>query len=135
MLQTHPHRTGPSRARQHCLVDRYPPGAPSSRRLDSTVNLSPAFIEGVGGPEIMVIMFVFLLFFGADKLPALAKGIGKTVREFKKAASGVEEEVRRAMEETEEVQPKKFPPHPPPPVAIQQGTPESPKSAPPHSAD
>lgn len=98
------------------------------------MNLSPAFIEGVGGPEILVIMFVFLLFFGADKLPGLAKGIGKSVREFKKAASGVEEEVRRAMEEPAEPQPKRFPPQPPPAGAIQQGAAETP-TPPPPSAD
>lgn len=71
---------------------------------------SPAFIEGVGGSELMVILFVVLLLFGADRLPEVARGIGKTVREFRKAASGVEEELRRAMEEEP---PKKFPTHPP----------------------
>ncbi len=59
----------------------------------------PAFIEGLGGPELMMIMFIILVLFGANRLPELAKGLGKSVREFKKAASGVEEEVRRAMEE------------------------------------
>lgn len=60
---------------------------------------SLAFIEGIGGPELMMIMFIILLLFGADRLPELARGIGKSMREFKKAASGVESEVRRAMEE------------------------------------
>lgn len=73
--------------------------------------LSLAFIEGIGGPELMMIMFIVLLLFGANRLPELARGLGKSVREFKKAASGVEEEVRRAMEE--DPQPKKFPTHPP----------------------
>ncbi len=85
-----------------------------------------AFIEGIGGPELMMIMFVVLLLFGADRLPELARGIGKSVREFKKAASGVEEEVRRAMEE-----PVKPPPTPP--RAIQQAPAEKP--APPTTAD
>ena len=61
------------------------------------MTLSLAFIEGIGGPELMMIMFVVLLLFGANRLPELARGIGKSVREFKKAASGVEDEVRRAM--------------------------------------
>ena len=81
---------------------------------------SLAFIEGIGGPELMMIMFIILLLFGANKLPELAKGLGKSVREFKKAASGVEAEVRRAMEETEEPQPKSFPPAPKPAGAIEQ---------------
>ncbi len=81
----------------------------------------PAFIEGIGGPEVLVIMFLVLLLFGPDKLPGLAKGIGKTVREFKKAASGVEEEFKRAMEE----EPPKPPVRPPPPAAIAQAQTES----------
>ena len=92
------------------------------------MNLSLAFIEGIGGPELMMIMFVVLLLFGADKLPELAKGMGKAVREFKKATSSVEQEVRRAMEEP--------PPAPAPrPVGtvVQQGAPEKPALPP--SAD
>jgi sec-independent protein translocase protein TatA len=80
----------------------------------------PAFIEGLGGPEMLLIMFIVLVLFGANRLPELAKGIGKSVREFKKAASGVEEEVRRAMEE----EPARPAPKPavtiPPPAAAPQ---------------
>ena len=61
-----------------------------------------AFIEGIGGPELMMIMFIVLLLFGADKLPELARGMGKTIREVKKATSGVEQEIKRAMEEESE---------------------------------
>lgn len=59
----------------------------------------PAFIEGIGGPELLMIMFIVLLLFGANRLPDLARGLGRAVREFKKATSGVEQEVRRAMAE------------------------------------
>jgi sec-independent protein translocase protein TatA len=85
----------------------------------------------VGGPEVMLILFIFLLLFGANKMPELARGIGKTIREFKKAASGVEEEVRRAMEE----EPAK--PAPKPAGTIQQPPPEkpSPPPSPPPAAD
>ena len=92
---------------------------------------SLAFIEGIGGPELMMIMFIILLLFGANKLPELAKGLGKSVREFKKAASGVEAEVRRAMEETPEPpQPKNFPPVPPPAGTIGQAPPGQPPRPP-----
>ena len=60
-----------------------------------------AFIEGLGGPELIMILFIVLLLFGANKLPELARGLGKSVREFKKATSGIEDEVRKAMEEPE----------------------------------
>ena len=70
------------------------------------MNLPTAFIEGIGGPELMLIMFIILLLFGANKLPELARGLGKSVREFKKATSGIEDEVRRAMEEPPTTAPK-----------------------------
>lgn len=63
----------------------------------------------VGGGEMMMIMLIVLIFFGGDKLPGFARGLGKMIREFKKAASGVEEEIKRAMDE---------PPPPPPPRVI-----------------
>jgi len=83
----------------------------------------------IGGPELMLILFIFLLLFGANKLPELAKGLGKSIREFKKAASGVENEVRRAMEED--------PPAPKPrPVAtIAQTPPPDNPALPPPAAD
>lgn len=81
----------------------------------------------VGGPEVMLILFIFLLLFGANKMPELARGIGKSIREFKKAASSVEEEVRRAMEE----EPAK--PAPKPAGTIQ--SPPSEKPTPPPAAD
>lgn len=63
------------------------------------MSLSLAFIEGIGGGELMMIMFIVLLLFGADKLPELARGMGKAMREVKKATSGVEQEIKKAMEE------------------------------------
>lgn len=67
------------------------------------INMTPllAFIEGIGGPELMMILFIILLLFGANRLPELARGLGKSMREFKKAASNVEDEFRRAMEDDE----------------------------------
>ena len=51
--------------------------------------------------EMLLIFVVVLMLFGGEKLPEFARGLGKTMREFKKAASGVEEEFKRAMEEDE----------------------------------
>ena len=60
-----------------------------------------AFIDGVGGMEMLLIFVVALMLFGGEKLPEFARNIGKMMREFKKAASGVEEEFKRAMDEDE----------------------------------
>jgi TatA/E family protein of Tat protein translocase len=60
-----------------------------------------AFIDGLGGPEMMLIFVIVLVLFGGQKLPEFARGLGKSIREFKKAAAGVEEEFKRALEEDE----------------------------------
>jgi len=60
-----------------------------------------AFIDGVGGPELMMIMFVVLLLFGGEKLPEFARGFGKAMREFRKAAGNVEDEFKRAIDDVE----------------------------------
>jgi sec-independent protein translocase protein TatA len=58
-----------------------------------------AFFDSIGGPEVMLVLVVVLIFFGGEKLPELARGMGKAIREFKKAASDVEQEFKRAMDE------------------------------------
>ena len=63
---------------------------------------SIAFIESLGGPEMVMIFVIVLVLFGGKKLPEFARGMGKSIREFKKAAAGVEEEFKRALEEDEQ---------------------------------
>ncbi len=53
------------------------------------MNLLPSPIVGVfglGGPELIIILVILLLLFGGAKLPALAKGLGQSIKEFKNAA-------------------------------------------------
>ncbi len=42
---------------------------------------------GFGGQELLIILAIMLLLFGGSKLPALAKGLGQSVKEFKKAST------------------------------------------------
>jgi sec-independent protein translocase protein TatA len=61
-------------------------------------------IFGLGGQEIFLIIAVLLLFFGAKKLPELARGLGKGIREFKDATKEIKsniEESTRLEEEKE----------------------------------
>lgn len=60
---------------------------------------SAAFIQNFGAPQILLILFIVLLLFGAKKLPELARGMGKALKEFKRATSDIEEDLRSAMNE------------------------------------
>ena len=51
----------------------------------------------MGTPEIMIIMFVVLLLFGGKKIPELARGLGKGIREFKDASDGVKREIHNSI--------------------------------------
>ncbi|MEW5841876.1 MAG: twin-arginine translocase TatA/TatE family subunit [Bacteroidota bacterium] len=50
----------------------------------------------LGAGELLIILFVILILFGAKKIPDLAQGIGKGMREFKKALSDVEDDIKNA---------------------------------------
>ena len=54
---------------------------------------------GLGTGEILIILFIILLLFGAKKLPELAKGLGKGVNEFKKASKQIKDEVDKSINE------------------------------------
>ncbi len=47
----------------------------------------------VGTPELLLIMLVILLLFGSKRLPELARGIGKGIRQFRKAMDDVKDEI------------------------------------------
>lgn len=53
-----------------------------------------------GGWEIILILAVILILFGAKKLPELAKGLGQGIKEFKKATNDVTSELQRAADTT-----------------------------------
>ena len=55
-----------------------------------------AFISMPGGPEWIIIFIIVLLLFGAKKLPELARGLGKSMGEFKRAREDFEREIRNA---------------------------------------
>lgn len=56
----------------------------------------------LGTPEIILIMFVALLLFGGEKLPDLARGLGKGIRDFKDASEGVKRELTNQINNFEE---------------------------------
>jgi sec-independent protein translocase protein TatA len=73
-----------------------------------------------GGWEIVLILAVVLILFGAKKLPELAKGLGTGIKEFKKATREVTDEISTAMDDTS----------PPPRRLPSNGTPNQAESHP-----
>lgn len=68
---------------------------------------------GIGPWEVILILVVVLVLFGAKKLPELAKGLGQGIKEFKKASKEVQDDLHRALEEDTTSRP---PPRPAPPA-------------------
>lgn len=77
-----------------------------------------ASLLNLGGPDLIIIMGIVLLLFGAKKLPELAKGMGQAVREFSKAKDEFSNEINR-------------PPAPPTPT-VQIEQPKAPATEDPH---
>lgn len=53
----------------------------------------------IGFQELLIIFFIIVLLFGAKRLPELASGLGKGIREFKKASRGEEDEGEKQIEQ------------------------------------
>lgn len=61
---------------------------------------------GLGWPEVFIILALLLLVFGPTQLPKIARDLGKAVREFQKASSGVMKEIDKATSDaTKAIQP------------------------------
>lgn len=64
--------------------------------LHQILNMTFLFI---GTPEIIIILLIVVLLFGSKKIPELARGLGKGMREFKNATSDIQEEIRKSSKE------------------------------------
>jgi twin arginine-targeting protein translocase, TatA/E family len=94
------------------------------------------FAGMLGGWEIILILAVVLILFGAKKLPELAKGLGTGIKEFKKATREVTDEISTAMDDTSHQPARRIsqnshqPESEPAPDAPQQQAPQQPSSGP-----
>ena len=48
----------------------------------------------IGGPEIIIILLFIVMFFGSKKIPELAKGLGKAIREVRDASNEIRKEIK-----------------------------------------
>jgi sec-independent protein translocase protein TatA len=56
---------------------------------------------GLGGGELVLVLIIVLVLFGGTKLPGLARGLGQSIKEFKKATREEEEEPKSEAKKTE----------------------------------
>ncbi|HEY4799775.1 MAG TPA: twin-arginine translocase TatA/TatE family subunit [Bacteroidia bacterium] len=56
----------------------------------------------IGGSELFFILFMVLMFFGSKKIPELARGLGRGLREMKDAANGIEREIKKEMDDVKD---------------------------------
>ncbi|MGI4873629.1 MAG: twin-arginine translocase TatA/TatE family subunit [Janthinobacterium lividum] len=68
------------------------------------------FLGDIGGSEMILIVVVILIFFGANKIPELARGLGKGIREFKDASSEIRNEFERAGQQPQQPYNPNYPP-------------------------
>jgi sec-independent protein translocase protein TatA len=55
------------------------------------------FLGNLGGPEMLLIVLFVLIFFGAKKIPELARGLGRGIREFKDATREIKDEIEEGV--------------------------------------
>lgn len=61
-------------------------------------------IGSIGPMELVLIVLVILILFGAKRLPELAKGIGKGIREFRGALSDTSDQIKKSVDATDQNQ-------------------------------
>lgn len=64
-------------------------------------------LGGIGAQEILLILLIILLLFGARKIPEIARGLGKSMSEFKKGLKEVDEEIKKEEEPEKREPPEK----------------------------
>lgn len=66
-----------------------------------------------GWPEILIILLIVLILFGAKRLPELARGLGQSLNEFRKAKDEFDREIHKTANEMEVKEPAEKQPHKP----------------------
>jgi sec-independent protein translocase protein TatA len=71
----------------------------------SVLNFHPQMLLGMpNAGELVITLLIVVIFFGGKKIPELARGLGKGIREFNEAKDGIKSEIENGMKEKEKVQ-------------------------------
>jgi sec-independent protein translocase protein TatA len=71
----------------------------SNLPLNNTIMSTLGFIQNMGPGSMILIVLVILLLFGAKRIPELAKGLGRGIREFKDATKDIQNDLEEGMKD------------------------------------
>lgn len=68
----------------------------------TVLNLHPQLLMGMpNSGELVILLLIIVVLFGGKKIPELAKGLGKGIREFNEAKDGIKSEIENGMKKEE----------------------------------
>ena len=73
--------------------------------VENSMNILALGIGNLGGPDLFIILLIVLVLFGAKKLPDLARSLGQSVNEFRKAREEIDRELHNTVTESSRSQP------------------------------
>jgi sec-independent protein translocase protein TatA len=77
----------------------------------AVLNLSPILLMGMpNASELIITLLIIIVFFGGKKIPELAKGLGKGIREFNEAKDGIKNEIENGIRDKDKIQAPTNPP-------------------------
>ncbi len=68
------------------------------------LNIKPLVLDLFSGSHMIYLLIVVVLLFGGKKIPELARGLGKGIREFNDAKDGIKSEIESGMKDKEKIQ-------------------------------
>ncbi len=68
------------------------------------LNINPLMLELFSGSHMIYLLIVVVLLFGGKKIPELAKGLGKGIREFNDAKDGIKNDIEAGIKEKDKIQ-------------------------------
>lgn len=71
------------------------------------LTITLAFLVGIGATEAVLIFCAVIFLFGAKKIPELARGLGKGIREFKDATKEIKDNIEEGIKNTDDSKPVK----------------------------
>jgi sec-independent protein translocase protein TatA len=67
--------------------------------LNNNIMTTLGFLQNMGGGSIILIILVIILLFGAKRIPELARGLGRGIREFKDATKEIQDDIEEGLKD------------------------------------